>query len=99
MISKVVFAALSVCFSYTQGYQYEDVLSVAPSNRTVSTRTGTFIGDFNDTYPAVRQFKYVPYAKVSSLDQPSEYLKLTIHSHLPVAADGHRLHPWTRHLS
>lgn len=33
-------------------------------NLTVYTRTGTFIGDLNDTYPDVRQFKYIPYAKV-----------------------------------
>ncbi|KAK8069734.1 hypothetical protein PG994_006350 [Apiospora phragmitis] len=32
-------------------------------NLTVRTRTGTFVGDYNDTYPDVRQFKYVPYAK------------------------------------
>lgn len=32
----------------------------------VETRTGTFLGDLNDTYPDVRQFKYVPYAKVST---------------------------------
>jgi hypothetical protein len=33
-------------------------------NRIVQARTGTFVGDYNDTYPDVRQFKYVPYAKV-----------------------------------
>lgn len=33
-------------------------------NRIVHARTGTFVGDYNDTYPDVRQFKYVPYAKV-----------------------------------
>ncbi|CAK38419.1 alpha/beta-hydrolase [Aspergillus phoenicis ATCC 13157] len=33
------------------------------SNLTVETRTGTFIGMLNDTYPDVRQFLRVPYAK------------------------------------
>ncbi|KIK65792.1 hypothetical protein GYMLUDRAFT_38279 [Collybiopsis luxurians FD-317 M1] len=32
-------------------------------NLTVQTRTGTFVGGLNDTYPDVRHFKYVPYAK------------------------------------
>ncbi|KUJ12216.1 carboxylesterase, type B [Mollisia scopiformis] len=32
-------------------------------NLTVHTRTGTFVGNLNDTYPDVRQFKYIPYAK------------------------------------
>ena len=36
-------------------------------NLRVTTNTGTFIGSLNDTYPDVRQFKYVPYAKVSPL--------------------------------
>lgn len=30
----------------------------------VNTRTGSFLGSLNDTYPDVRQFKWVPYAKV-----------------------------------
>ena len=34
------------------------------ANLTVHTRTGTFIGGLNDTYPDVRHFKYIPYAKV-----------------------------------
>ncbi|CAK7234938.1 hypothetical protein SCUCBS95973_009102 [Sporothrix curviconia] len=33
------------------------------SNLVVEARTGTFVGSLNDTYPDVRQFKYVPYAK------------------------------------
>ena len=33
-------------------------------NLTVKTRTGAFTGNLNDTYPDVRQFLYVPYAKV-----------------------------------
>ena len=37
------------------------------SNLTVETRTGTFIGMLNDTYPDVRQFLRVPFAKVSFL--------------------------------
>lgn len=36
----------------------------ATDNLTVTTRTGTFTGNLNDTYPDVRQFKYIPYAKV-----------------------------------
>lgn len=78
MAPTLVLAALSLCLSYAQGYQYEDVLSVA-SNLTVTTRTGTLIGNLNDTYPAVRQFKYVPYAKVShsSLTTPESTLALT----------------------
>lgn len=34
------------------------------SNLTVETRTGTFIGMLNDTYPNVRQFLRVPFAQV-----------------------------------
>ncbi|KAK8085010.1 carboxylesterase [Apiospora hydei] len=34
---------------------------------TVQTRTGTFVGDYNDTYPDVRQFKYIPYAKSTDI--------------------------------
>ena len=34
------------------------------ANLTVKTRTGTFVGNLNDTYPDVRQFKNIPYAKV-----------------------------------
>ncbi|KAJ9132161.1 Carboxylesterase family protein [Pleurostoma richardsiae] len=33
------------------------------SNLTVETQTGTFIGAFNDSYPNVRQFLRIPYAK------------------------------------
>ncbi|GKZ29543.1 hypothetical protein AbraIFM66950_005380 [Aspergillus brasiliensis] len=33
------------------------------SNLTVETRTGTFIGMLNDTYPNVRQFLRIPYAQ------------------------------------
>jgi hypothetical protein len=34
------------------------------SNLTVETRTGTFIGMLNDTYPNVRQYLRVPFAQV-----------------------------------
>ncbi|KAJ3751317.1 Alpha/Beta hydrolase protein [Lentinula detonsa] len=33
------------------------------ANLTVTTKTGTFVGGLNDTYPDVRHFKYIPYAK------------------------------------
>jgi hypothetical protein len=39
-------------------------VQVSSDNLTVYTRTGTFVGNLNDTYGDVRQFKYVPYAKV-----------------------------------
>jgi hypothetical protein len=35
------------------------------SNLTVETETGSFVGMLNDTYPDVRQFLRIPYAKVS----------------------------------
>jgi hypothetical protein len=40
---------------------------------TVTTHTGRFIGGLNDTYPDVRHFKWIPYAKV--LCPPLEYLR------------------------
>lgn len=43
-------------------------VAVAPvgskADLTVATRTGTFVGDYNDTYSDVKQFKWIPYAKV-----------------------------------
>lgn len=42
------------------------------SNLTVETRTGTFIGMLNDTYPNVRQFLRVPYAQVCFLSPSVE---------------------------
>lgn len=36
------------------------------SSLTVETRTGTFIGLLNDTYPNVRQFLRVPFAQVKA---------------------------------
>lgn len=38
---------------------------------TVHTKTGTFIGGLNDTYPDVRYFKYIPYAKVRRISHLS----------------------------
>lgn len=58
------------CLGLAHAYQYEDILNVASSNLTVSTKTGIFVGNLNDTFPAVRQFKYVPYAKVSMINPP-----------------------------
>lgn len=34
-------------------------------NLTIRTRTGTFVGSLDDAYTDVRQFRYVPYAKVT----------------------------------
>lgn len=41
------------------------------ANLTVITRTGVFTGNLNDTYPDVRQFKNIPYAKVTFPSQSS----------------------------
>ncbi|KAJ7880090.1 Alpha/Beta hydrolase protein [Mycena leptocephala] len=41
-------------------------LAATQPNLMVKVRTGTFVGNLNDTYPDVRQFKYIPYAKVGS---------------------------------
>lgn len=50
-------------------------------NLVVGTRTGFFRGDLNDTYPDVRQFKWIPYAKVqSNLKALMERSLLTINS-------------------
>jgi hypothetical protein len=45
------------------------------SNLTVETQTGTFIGAFNDSYPNVRQFLRIPYAKVSA---PRPYISFNV---------------------
>ncbi|KAE9397487.1 alpha/beta-hydrolase [Gymnopus androsaceus JB14] len=60
----------------------------AADSLTVTTRTGTFTGDLNDTYPDVRQFKYIPYAKPpvgsrrwtspEALDNSSEVIDSTV---------------------
>ncbi|KIK65793.1 hypothetical protein GYMLUDRAFT_239498 [Collybiopsis luxurians FD-317 M1] len=39
------------------------VSAQSQTNLLVQTRTATFVGNLNDTYTDVRQFKYVPYAK------------------------------------
>ena len=44
----------------------------AYDNLTVSTRTGVFVGNLNDTYPNVRQFKNIAYAKVCPLQSRGE---------------------------
>jgi hypothetical protein len=46
---------------------------VNSDNLTVHTRTGTFVGNLNDTYGDVRQFKYVPYAKVRTPPPRQDY--------------------------
>jgi hypothetical protein len=46
----------------------------ATDNLTVKIRTGTFVGNLNDTYPDVRQFKWIPYAKVMSLQRYGSHL-------------------------
>jgi hypothetical protein len=56
---SVITAALAVVVSATSHSQHSRT-----DNLTVKTRTGTFTGDLNDTYSDVRQFKWVPYAKV-----------------------------------
>ena len=45
---------------------------------TVRTRTGTFIGDLNDTYADVRQFKWIPYAKVHVSIPPHNHITLVL---------------------
>lgn len=67
-LNSFIVLVLTWAVYLAQAYQYEDLFAVASSNLTVTTRTGTFMGDLNDTYPAVRQFKYVPYAKVKTSD-------------------------------
>ncbi|KAF3403509.1 Acetylcholinesterase [Penicillium rolfsii] len=49
---------------YFQDLKWEAPRSLSNwSNLTVETRTGTFIGMLNDTYPNVRQFLRVPFAQ------------------------------------
>lgn len=62
----------SLVSAYAEQPYYANLTWEAPrtlsnwSNLTVETQTGTFIGMLNDTYPNVRQFLRVPYAKVRS---------------------------------
>jgi hypothetical protein len=60
LIYIVIAATLAVVVDATTHSQHNGT-----DNLTVKTRTGTFIGDLNDTYTDVRQFKWIPYAKVS----------------------------------
>ncbi|KAJ5525773.1 alpha/beta-hydrolase [Penicillium frequentans] len=59
----------SLVSAYAEQPYYANLTWEAPrtlsnwSNLTVETQTGTFIGMLNDTYPNVRQFLRVPYAK------------------------------------
>ncbi|KAF5385556.1 hypothetical protein D9757_006740 [Collybiopsis confluens] len=54
-LNALILLIVTVTLASGQGGHGNDLI--------VHTRTGTFIGDLNDTYPDVRQFKYVPYAK------------------------------------
>lgn len=70
------------------------------SNLTVETRTGTFIGMLNDTYPNVRQFLRVPFAQVSGPPRkqiiPTNLTSLLASSHPLVIFAGcprRNLHP------
>lgn len=73
---------------------------MASANLTVSTKTGTFVGNLNDTYPAVRQFKYVPYAKVWMFNFCDTGLTNTYdHSRQLAAAAGPLLRLWTHRTS
>lgn len=52
---------------YVQNLTYEGGRTLSDwANLTVETRTGTFIGSLNDTYPNVRQFKRIPFSQVGS---------------------------------
>jgi hypothetical protein len=57
--SSLITVALAIVVGASSYSQHNDT-----SNLIVRTRTGTFIGDLNDTYADVRQFKWIPYAKV-----------------------------------
>ncbi|PSR80480.1 Alpha/Beta hydrolase protein [Coniella lustricola] len=81
-------ATLLSALHVAQGQQCRDATSTTAANLTVTTRTGTFVGDLNDTYADVRQFKYIPYAKPptgkrrwappSPLDSSSEVMQSTV---------------------
>lgn len=67
LIRATILVALS-CVIGANSHAHHDV----DVGLKVTTRTGTFIGDLNDTYPDVRQFKWIPYAKVPL--NPQEHL-------------------------
>jgi hypothetical protein len=67
-ISSLITAALTVAVDASIYSRHNDT-----DNLTVKTRTGTFIGDLNDTYTDVRQFKWIPYAKVSIILLTSQH--------------------------
>jgi hypothetical protein len=56
---SLITVALAIVAGATSDSQHNDT-----NNLIVRTRTGTFVGDLNDTYTDVRQFKWIPYAKV-----------------------------------
>jgi hypothetical protein len=60
----LIFSLINVAFTVVVGAT-RDSQNNGVENLVVRTRTGTFIGDLNDTYADVRQFKWIPYAKVS----------------------------------
>jgi hypothetical protein len=71
-IGALIVATIAVSASdkplppYFEDLKWEPPRSLSNwSNLTVETRTGTFIGILNDTYPNVRQFLRVPFAQVS----------------------------------
>jgi hypothetical protein len=81
-IYSLITLALAIAVGATSYSQHNDT-----DNLTVKTRTGTFIGDLNDTYTDVRQFKWIPYAKVSS-NLAMYYILSNEPSRLLVTGDG-----------
>lgn len=79
-VTNVVYAGDKPLPPYFEDLRWEAPRSLSNwSNLTVKTRTGTFIGMLNETYPNVRQFLRVPFAQVSV--SPSKWIsdfKLTI---------------------
>jgi hypothetical protein len=64
MLKRIAIILLVASVAWAWGNCHDETSS---KNLTVRTRTGTFVGNLNDTYPDVRQFKYIPYAKVRKL--------------------------------
>jgi hypothetical protein len=60
LVISLITAALTIVVGASSDSQHHGTQSLV-----VKTRTGTFIGDLNDTYADVRQFKWIPYAKVA----------------------------------